>query len=267
MPEDSAAQRWAREVPADSTLSWGAIEQEVLAHEPLRSDTPAWAYVLGAVGWAGSAVLLVPVAGAPLIGLVLLLVALGRTSTDAPDGLLTATALVFGFTCILLIAGIRAWWSEGRRRNMLFVSFGVVALVCGGVGLVVSVAGGGELDLGLVRATTAVSSFLALALVLVAALAQPRPAGKRPPRRGPRGDGSRRRYTHTRERVLDILLERQLVHLDPADRQRMIEMPLGYWEELDGVEERERSRILELRTVGWRQFDDRDARPWPTPRP
>jgi hypothetical protein len=32
-------------------------------------------------------------------------------------------------------------------------------------------------------------------------------------------------------------------------------MPLGYWNELDGLSEREWRRVLERRHVGWREFD------------
>jgi hypothetical protein len=38
-------------------------------------------------------------------------------------------------------------------------------------------------------------------------------------------------------------------------------MPLGYWSELDGLDEREWRRVLERRHVGWRDFDASDRRP------
>lgn len=35
-------------------------------------------------------------------------------------------------------------------------------------------------------------------------------------------------------------------------------MPLGYWSELDGLDERAWRRVLEYRHVGWREFDASD---------
>ena len=63
--------------------------------------------------------------------------------------------------------------------------------------------------------------------------------------------------------MLEILQRRGLVALDEADRKRLNEMPLGYWDELDGVDDKEWRRILEYRHVGWRYFDTTDRRPWP----
>lgn len=63
--------------------------------------------------------------------------------------------------------------------------------------------------------------------------------------------------------MLEILQRRGLVALDEADRKRLNEMPLGYWDELDGVDDKEWRRILEYRHVGWRDFDTTDRRPWP----
>lgn len=71
----------------------------------------------------------------------------------------------------------------------------------------------------------------------------------------PPGDG---RVGAARDRLLDVLIHRRLVDVDEGDRIRLREMPLGYWPELDGLDQREWRRVLEYRHVGWREFDEND---------
>src|SRR5690606_17764403 len=104
-----------------------------------------------------------------------------------------------------------------------------------------------------------------LAMVVIGLVSRPegRDKSRKPPRRGPKSTRKYDAYMATRRRVLEILTGRKLLDLHEADRKRVLEMPLGYWEELDGLDEKEWRRVLELRLVGWREFDESDRRPWP----
>ena len=84
---------------------------------------------------------------------------------------------------------------------------------------------------------------------------------RKPPKRGPRSSDKRARSLRARNRLLEIVIHRGLVDLDEGDRIRVAEMPLGYWSELDGLDEREWRRVLERRHVGWRDFDSSDRTP------
>ncbi|MFE6645514.1 hypothetical protein ACFVJS_03045 [Nocardioides sp. NPDC057772] len=84
------------------------------------------------------------------------------------------------------------------------------------------------------------------------------PKSRKPPPRGPRRSGQRLRARKARNRLLEILIQRRLVDVDEGDQIRLREMPLGYWSELDGLDEREWRRVLEYRHVGWREFDSSD---------
>jgi hypothetical protein len=127
-----------------------------------------------------------------------------------------------------------------------------LAAVASWTALALSPASGGSWLPPLIIATAVIGA----ATFLLGVFAKPegRPKNRKPPRRGPRGD-ERARVTKARRWLLEIVVHRRLVDLDEADRIRVAEMPLGYWNELDGLSEREWRRVLERRHVGWREFD------------
>ena len=113
-----------------------------------------------------------------------------------------------------------------------------------------------------------VTGVLGAALLVASTMSEPprrTDDTRKPPRRGPSDQAVYERYMRTRELALDIVVDRGLVKLDDLEKGRINAMPLGYWDELDGVDERERRRILEYAVIGWRPFSDGDRRAWSPP--
>lgn len=267
MSPDPTAVEWARREPFTQPLRWGVVEAGILAREPvagaLSGRERLFAGGVGATGYVFVALFAALTWGAALIGLVL--VAWGtRRNPPMGSAWYTTSVAAFAMACLVQVNSIRVWL-ETRSRSLANAAACGVAVVSSGAAYVLLASTDDLPDLrwlDLLLPATGVLGIVAI-LPLAFSSAGGRSSRRRPPRRGPRQDGLSARYRDTRAEVLDVLTHRGLVTLDEADRTRMLEMPLGYWDELDDVSESERRRILEQRLVGWRDFDQGDERPWP----
>lgn len=255
--EQAPILEWARQVRFPGPVRWGDVEAEVLARAPLAPEPlPPRLRNLVALSrlllWLSVAVVL----GAPVVGLVVVVGGpdVGSGASDVGSGAFLLTSLVQ-----LLV--IRLALVRGRRRDPdLLVGAGVPLLASAAAVVVARVRDGevaGPAGYALIAAGLAAVPFT------LVVLSPSRASSRRPRRRGPRSALARADYVRTRREVLDVLIHRRLVRVDEADRQRLAEMPLGYWEELDDVDDAERRRILELRITGWREFTSEDERLWP----
>lgn len=266
--QDDAADEWAREVvdpwarAAEFSTShlWGEAEAAVLAREYPPLPATAALRTFRIVTWAGLVVFLaLPTVGASMIGFIL--TALGTTVTNAGAArdLLVGSRLAFIVSNVVALTALGLWHELGRRRTWFGLSTSAVTLSASIATYVWLLAHADGLPKVPWLSVLVPSAGLFALLGLVLALISPREgegknSRRKPPQRGPRGE-ERQRCLLARHRLLEILQERRLVHLDEADKVRVKEMPLGYWAELDGLDEREWRRVLEYRHVGWRDFD------------
>ncbi|GGR60162.1 hypothetical protein J2S40_004369 [Nocardioides luteus] len=261
---DSAREEWARHsVDAWAStarfaqpMNWGDAESAVLERQyPPLPGTLA-VRTVGIVAVVFMVFLALPLFGAPLFGLTLLAIAAGRDAGG--EGLLWFARIAFGVATLMGLIMISAWW-ETRRRSVVSVATAAVCVVASGASYVLirlaNVAGIPWLSVLVLAA--AVVGLVCLALELMSK-PEGRAKSRKPPKRGPRSSDKRARAKAARDRLLEILVRRRLVDLDEGDQIRLREMPLGYWCELDGLDEREWRRVLEYRHVGWREFDASD---------
>ncbi|THV29525.1 hypothetical protein [Glycomyces paridis] len=246
---------WARQAAFAQPLRWGEAEAAVLEREYPPLPGSAVVRVVGLVGWIGTAIIAVPALGAGLVGFAL--VAVG-TRPGAAENWLSLASFLFLLAVVAVCSSLGYWW-QTRRRSLVFAASDAGAVLGSGAAFAVLFATHATVSSWLVvlMAATGVLGLVSLVLAL-ASKPEGRPKQRKPPRRGPRGD-KRARALRARKRLLEILVHRGLVDLDEADRIRVGEMPLGYWSELDGLDERERRRVLEMRHVGWRDFTPEDA--------
>lgn len=262
--QDVSVLEWARTATFEQPLRWGPVEAGILAREPLKAEnTPAWVHLVGVFGYLWTAFMIAATFGAPLLGLALL--AMGDSQPGLADGWFVAARIAFLLGCLSGIFTVRLWWSMGRRRGSVGIAGGVVAVAAAAVSYWILIGTDQQHDVTGLGALILATGALGLLILGLMAFSRPEGRGKsrKPPLRGPRNTAMWARYRDTRTAVLDILVARRLVKVDESDRKRLLEMPMGYWDELDGVEETEWRRILELRAVGWRDFDASDRRPWP----
>lgn len=217
-------------------------------------------WMVGAIGWLWIAMGLAATWGAVVIGLLFAIIA-SRRDPGTGQGLLLATQIACSLALVAQFSTASIWW-EKRRRDPSLIAAAMVALIASGAAYAAMTASDDRCGVSrlpllppvpfLVLATGAVGAVGAV-LMVFARPKKRRAKNRKPPSRGPRDLSTLwTRCRDTRVEVLDILIHRGLVRVDDADRQRLHEMPLGYWEELDGVDEKERRRILEYRFVGWR---------------
>ncbi|WP_370249781.1 hypothetical protein [Nocardioides sp.] len=249
---------WARRVDLREPVRWGEIEAQVLARAPMEAEKPTLEYrLMVAAGFSSLLVGVILTVGAPVVGLLVV-----ASGPGLDSGWRDVARIAFLITWATQVGVLRLWWAGHRRRDPELVVTSVVAVLASAASVVVGRARLDESDGLWIYA--AIGGLLALPVLLVVVSSPRRRVSvRRPPRRGPRSGALRARYHATRDEVLDILIQRRLVRLDEADRQRVSEMPLGYWEELDDVDDAERRRILELRITGWREFTSDDERLWP----
>lgn len=268
---DQSAKEWAESAHFSEPLRLGEVEQGILARRPVKArSAPWWVSLLGVVGWAALALAFIIGPGVSVLGA--LFVWLG-TKADPPAGsdfwlgmarwvfLLGALAYVF-----YLVEVVKA--RRRRRLDQLFAALTVAG--CLATDLLLRRAASPEPPWGL-RTLVWALALVAAAMLVASIASKPLAPGaegsskRKPPIRGPEDAKEYERYVNTREQVLDILVHRGLLQVDPIERGRINSMPLGYWEELDGVDERERRRILEYASLGWREFSAGDRRPWSQP--
>lgn len=254
-----AVDGWARTEPFSQPFSWGEAEAAVLK----RSYPPLPGRLLlntvGAVAIGLLALIALPLFGSAVVGLVLVALAAGQ-ETGAEGLLLWLARIAFGAAVLVAGTGLSAWW-QTRRRSVLGVALAGVTAIASAVTYVLLLV----LDLPTMPWLSILvlgAGTLGLANLVLELGSRPEGGAKsqKPPRRGPRSSDKRHRARVARDRLLDVLIHRRLVDVDEGDRKRIREMPLGYWSELDGLDEREWRRVLEYRHVGWREFEASDKR-------
>lgn len=252
----SAVDGWARTAEFSRPLQWGEAEAAVLTRDfpPLPGSIVV--RLIGVIGWAAIGLMSIPLFGASVVGLVLVAIGCTRDGADAAQSWFSLASFAFVVTVIAVLTFLSMWW-ETRRRSLMVLVFNLVTVLASVAAFVVLAVSSASADgawLPLLMLAAAVLGAVSLALGLMSK-PEGRKKSRKPPRRGPRSSDKRARALRARKRLLEILIHRGLVDLDEGDRIRVAEMPLGYWSELDGLDERERRRVLELRHVGWREFD------------
>ncbi|MET8522378.1 hypothetical protein [Nocardioides sp. NPDC004968] len=247
---------WARTERFSQPFSWGEAEAAVLerSYPPLPGR-----FLLNAVGAVAMgllALIVVPLFGSAVVGLVL--VALAGGQETGSEGLLWLARIAFAAAILVGGTGLSVWW-QTRRRSVLGVALAAVTAIASGATYVLLLV----LDLPTMPWLSILvlgAGTLGLVDLVLELVSRPEGGAKsrKPPRRGPRSSDKRQRAGVARDRLLDVLIHRRLVDVDEGDRIRLREMPLGYWSELDGLDEREWRRVLEYRHVGWREFDASD---------
>lgn len=265
---DQPVEEWARTHPFSQPLRLAEVEAGVLARAPLAGTGTSW--VVGAltgVGWLSMVVAFFLGPGVALVGLLAVWLA-GR---DAPPGgadvWIDVAGLVFGVGSLAfafyLVEVVRA-----RRRHAHDVVSAVVTVVASAASFFLLRSLPADAAPGWLSVAVIAMGVIGAAVLVASLLSAPRtskPQRSQPPARGPLDAADRDRYLETRERVLGIVVDRGLLTSDELEQGRINAMPLGYWEELDGVEEKERRRILEYAVIGWREFTPSDQRVWSPP--
>lgn len=264
---NQSVEEWAASAQFSLPLRLGDVEAGILARAPAPGTKLGWWYPLVVlVSWAALALAFIFGMGSAIIGSLLVLIGSTREDPVFGEQWLGFATFVFLAGVVVQISLLHQWW-RNRRRTWSDPAGAAITIVCcwGSLALLRSVASEDQPRV-LSPAIVLAGGLAALSFVVHAVSRPPgtRASSKKPRRRGPRNSMKAHSYEKTRERVLDILVERRLLKTDEDERRRLLEMPLGYWEELDGVEERERRRILEYRLLGWREFDENDRRPWPS---
>jgi hypothetical protein len=249
-----AVDSWARDMEFPQPFNWGEAEAAVLARDYPPLPGSFVMRLVGVVAWILIGVLAVPTLGGAVVGFAAIAAAVAQDSQAAAEGWISPATVLYGFGLLSVGSMLSMWWQTRRRSGVLLAVSGASALAATASRVVLTlspVSGGSWLPL-LIIATAVIGAMT----LLLGAFSKPegRPKNRKPPRRGPRGD-KRARATKARQRLLEVVVHRRLVDLDEADRIRVGEMPLGYWNELDGLSEREWRRLLERRHVGWREFD------------
>ena len=265
---DESVEEWARSSRFSQPLRLGEVEAGILARRPAASESLGKSFpFLRALTWPVLAFAFLLGPGLALLGLLAVYLGTGQEPPVGDNGWLRVAHLIFvvgAFTELsALVDAVRS-----RHREWFHLATALLTVVGTAVAIVLLRSSEWEEPWGLTLAVVAMGIF-AVGVIVVSVRARPqRPgpnASRKPPKRGPEDDGAYWHYIRTRRQVLGTLIERGLLKVDAADRQRLDEMPLGYWDELDGVDEREWRRILEHRFVGWREFTASDQRAWCPP--
>lgn len=265
---DESVEQWAREHPFGQPLRLGEVEAGVLARTPLAgTGTAWWVGAIGAVGWLSMGVFFLLGPGVALVGLLAIWLAGQEAPPGGTDVWITVSGLAFGVGslayALYLVEVVRA-----RRRHTRDLVFGMVTVVASAVAFVLLRSLPSDVAPSWLSIAVVAMGALGAALAAASLLSNPRPSKRertQPPLRGPVAAADRDRYLRTRARVLDIVVHRGLLEVDEVEQGRINAMPLGYWEELDGAEEKERRRILEYAVIGWREFTPSDQRVWSPP--
>ena len=265
---DQSVEEGARAHPFSQPLRLGEVDAGVLARAPLAgTGTAWWVGAIGAVGWLSMGVFFLLGPGVALVGLLAIWLAGQEAPPGGTDPWITVSGLAFGVGslayALYLVEVVRA-----RRRHTRDLVFGIVTVVASAASFVLVRSLPSDVAPSWLTVAVGAMGALGAALVATSLLSAPRasrPQRAQPPARGPVDAADRDRYIETRKRVLDILVDRGLLNSDELEQSRINAMPLGYWEELDGVEEKERRRILEYAVIGWREFTPSDQRVWSPP--
>jgi hypothetical protein len=264
--DDQTAEQWVQSHQFSEPLRLAEVEAGVLTREPVAgTGLPLWVRAVGAVGWIFVGIAFLLGAGASLLGLLAAWLA-GRDAAGGSGLWMGVTQLVYVCSAFAyafyLVEVVRA-----RRRQVHDMVFAAVTVVASAATFMV-LRSSPETVPGLVSLAVVITGVLGAALLVASIMSEasrPTDDTRKPPLRGPSKKADHERYLHTRELALDIVVDRGLVKIDDLEKARMNNVPLGYWDELDGVDERERRRILEYAVIGWRTFSDADRRVWSPP--
>ncbi len=265
---EQPVEEWARSHRFSEPLSLGEVESGVLARPPADDTSlPLWVAGIGALGWVAMGFFFLVGPGIGFFGLLAIWLAGRETPPGGAEFWTTVAMLVFAVGALSLalyaVEVVRA-----RKRNGRDILFGGAPVLASAASFLLLRTMSPDPAPGFL-AIAVVALGVAGAVILIASLASKPPKRKQsnrvPPRRGPTGQAEYDRYLRTRERVLDIVVKRGLLKVDEIEQGGINSLPLGYWEELDGVDERERRRILEYSVLGWREFTASDERPWSPP--
>jgi len=266
--DDRSVEEWARSHPFSQPLRLGEVESGVLSRAPLGGGGVSWGVgAVAAVGWLSMAVVFVLGPGVALIGLLAIWLAGRESPPGGTDVWITVAGLAFALGALAyafyLVEVVRA-----RRRQARDLVFAVVTVVPSVASFFLLRDLPPEVAPRWLGVAVVAMGALGVAVIVASALSTPgtsKPQRSQPPARGPLDSSDRDRYLETRERVLGIVVDRGLLRADELEQGRINAMPLGYWEELDGVDEKERRRILEYAVIGWREFTPSDQRIWSPP--
>ncbi len=266
--DDESVEAWARSSHFSQPLRLGEIEAGILARPPAASESLGTSFAfLRALTWPVLTFAFFLGPGLALVGLLAVYLGTEQEPPVGENGWLRVAHLIFvvgAFTELSALVDA----ARSRHREWFHLATALLNVVATAAAIVVLRSSEWDEPWGLTLAVVAMAIF-AIGVLAVSVRAKPRGpgpnAGRKPPKRGPERDGDHWHYIRTRKQVLGTLIERGLLKVDEADRQRLNEMPLGYWDELDDVDEREWRRILEHRFVGWREFTASDQRPWSPP--
>lgn len=251
-----AVDSWARTARFSQPLNWGEAEAAVLDRDYPPLPGMFALKLMGGISIGILALIALPFYGSAVIGLVL--VGLAPAQDTGAEGLLWLARLAFGVAIFMAGTGLSIWWGTRRRSTYGVATAAVTAIGAGAAYALVLVLDLPEMPW--LAALALVAAILATVHMVLELVSKPEGGAKsrKPPRRGPRRSVARVRAGKARDRLLEILIQRRLVKVDEGDKIRLREMPLGYWSELDGLDEREWRRVLEYRHVGWREFDASD---------
>lgn len=252
-----AVDGWARTAQFSHPLNWGEAEAAVLERDypPLPGTFVLRA--LGAIGVGVLALFAVPLFGSAVVGMMLVVVSTGHQ--DDAELPLWLARIAFVLAVLIAGSGLSMWWDTRRRSLFGVVAAAVVAVPSVVTYVVLLVSDFPTMPwLSVFVLVAGIISGIHLILELRSTPEGRSKKSRKPPKRGPRSSSKRHRAEKARARLLEVLIQRRLVDLDEGDRIRLREMPLGYWSELDGLDEREWRRVLEYRHVGWREFDPSD---------
>jgi len=265
---DQTVDEWAASASFPQPLRLGEVEAGILARRPSASASLGRSYpFLVALTWPFLAVGFMLGPGLALLGLLAVYLGTDQEPPVGQNTWLWVAHLIFvvgAFTELFaLVDAVKT-----RHREWFHLGTALLTAAAAAVAFVLLRSSPWDEPWGLTPAVVAMG-VIAIAVIVVSLRAKPRAPGpnahRKPPRRGPENENEYWHYKRTRTQVLDTLIGRGLLKVDVADRQRLDEMPLGYWEELDNVDEREWRRILEYRLFGWREFTESDRRAWSPP--
>lgn len=263
---EQTVEQWAETASFAQPVSFGEIEAGVLSRPPARSEGLGWSYRVIIVGIVAPALALALVLG-PALALLGLGAVWLSVSSDPPGGIdlwKHVAHLIFVVGALTELSTL-VELAKTRTREWFYVGTGALTVI-GSAGAFQVLRSSEQGEIWGLTPAVVVMGLCGVAntvVPLTRKTRQPGPnADRKAPKRGPENDDLYWHYVRTRRMVLNTLVERGVVKVDVADQTRLAEMPLGYWEELDGVDEREWRRILEYRIIGWRTFTEADRRPW-----
>jgi len=229
-------ERWARSEDFGSPVRWGTVKRKVLRRRVpvLDDDSRAFDLVIGAVTAAMVVFVVVPFFGAPVVSLVATLLARATEGGSADTWVFLAQLFAI-LSAALGLAIIVSWWVDGREGSVMGLA-ACVLVVAAMVPTYLLLGDLGRPDADSAQVYALVAAVVGAAGVVLSALGKP--SGALPFGRGRVGRMpaiKQNRYRHARAHTLDVLQQRGLIHLEPAQKEKMTQMRLGTWHTLDDI--------------------------------